>query len=340
MKATLLLPSAIGLLVLACQPTTAESTAGTQASTQSQASADARGATTVAKPSLTYLEDHDVRATREFRVYDALGQATSYREELRADGTGEMALAILEYLPAGTSTWMAPDGSLLASYAEQDRYLIKYRDFHLGHDAGLLSNYQWQERNGTVTVAGETCRRIRGTSRHGFGEVEFTYRESDDLLLGWVSFNAAGNPTTELVTTSLDWTPDHTGVAWSTPAVGETPYAGSIDNPLLGFTPQEPDYLPPGYFLVEERLLLAGGIMSGLGNLHVAMYSDGVHRLFIAQQRLISSPELGLLDKAVAVRLATIGGIGVAEGDYRGRRLYVVSHLSKDEIQTVFGGLF
>ncbi|MCP4093383.1 MAG: hypothetical protein GY747_08035 [Planctomycetes bacterium] len=331
--------SALTVVLMGCGPA-AETQGETLAATVGTQSVGLAAHQKISIPEFDYVEDQDLQATRELSIFDNLGRAERFKEDLHSDGSGEIALSILEYAGLGLPTWSQPDSQLESSYFNRQRYLVKYRDLHLGSEISLQRNFRWSEQPGVVQVAGLDCKRIFAESVHGLGNFEFLVTVDTDLLLGWTSFDVQGDPVMRMKTLDVDFTPDHNGVAWAVPAVAEHPYAGPVDEPLLGFAPQSPQYVPPGFYGLEERLLLANGIMANLGNIHAALYSDGIHMLFVAQQKTLSTPALNVLSGAVLVKHADIGGIRVAEGDLPGRRVYVVSQLPSEELQTIFGSLF
>jgi hypothetical protein len=330
---------ALSVALLGCGPT-AETQGETLAATVGTQSVGLATHQTIEIPEFEFVEDLDLQATRELSIFDNLGRAERFKEDLHSDGSGEIALNIQQYAGFGLPAWSQPTSQLEASYFNRQRYLVKYRDLHLGSNISLQQNFRWTEQPGVVQVAGLDCKRINALSVHGLGDFEFLVTVDTGLLLGWTSFDVLGAPVMRMKTLDVDFTPDHNGVAWAVPAVAEHPYAGPVDDPLLGFAPQSPQYVPPGFYRLEERLLLANGIMANLGNIHAALYSDGIHMLFVAQQQTMTSPSLNVLSGAVLVKHADIGGIRVAEGDLPGRRVYVVSQLPTEELQTIFGSLF
>lgn len=332
--------SALSVALLGCGPAAEQTTTGENlAATVGTQNVGLAAHQAIQTPEFEYAEDINLQLTRELSIFDSLGRAERFKEDLHSDGSGELALGIIEYAGFGLPTWIQPTSQLESSYFNRQRYLVKYRDVHLGSQLSLQRNFRWTEQPGVVQVAGVDCKRITARSVHNLGDFEFLASVDTNLLLGWTSFDVLGAPVMEMKTLSLDFTPDHSGVAWAVPAVAEHPYAGPVDEPLLGFSPQAPEYVPPGFYRLEERLLLTSGIMANLGNIHAALYSDGIHVLFVAQQRTLSSPALSVLSGAVLVKHAEVGGIRAAEGDVPGRRIYVVSQLPTEELQNVFGSL-
>ena len=335
--------SLVAVVLVGCGPDmdTHVETSSTQAATAAGQSVTAATRSAIDIPQFQYPEQFNLQSTRELRLFNASGLAERFEESFHSDGAGQISLMVNSHAATGMSSWSPPSTELVASYFSRQSYLVKYRDLHLGSRLSLQRNFRWTEQPGVVQVAGIDCRRINAHSVEGLGDFDFLVAaDSTDLLLGWTTYDVQGNPVMQMETTSVDFTPDHSGIAWATPLVAEQPYTDLIDEPLLGFTPITPQYLPPGFYMLEKRLLLANGILTGLGNIHAALYSDGIHLLFVAQQQLVSNPTLTFLSGASLVKFASIGGIGVAEGDLPGKRIYVVSQLPTEELQTVFGSMF
>lgn len=342
MRPTLVL--ALSLLALAFGSCEADSQAmsqsGSQAATVTGQTASEATGVAINIPAFTYQESLNLQATRVVSIFNSGGFAQRFEENLHSDGTGEVALGVENYADFGSAAWSVPSAQLLASYFDRQSYILKYRDLHLGSSVSLHRNFRWTEQPGLVQVAGIDCKSIHAHSVEGLGDFDFLVSVDTDLLLGWTTFDIQGNPQIQLETTSVDFTPDHTGILWASPAVAEQSYSGAIDDPLLGFSPSTPQYLPPGFYVMEKRLLLANGVLAGLGNIQATLYTDGIHMLFIAQQKVLSSPTLNFISGATLVKFAKIGGIGVAEGDGPGKRIYVVSQLPTEELQTIFGSMF
>ena len=329
----------VALTFVACGPANDSSTTNVPATSSGQNVANASGSS-IEIPEFQYPEELNVQLTRELRIFDSYGRTERFAENFSSDGAGQIALTATNYAGFGVSTWSAPSTQLLASYYDRQSYLVKYRDLHLGSSVSLHRNFRWTEQPGIVHVAGIDCRRINAKSVEGLGDFEFVATVDTGLLLGWTSFDPQGNPLMQLETTAINLAPNHSSVLWAVPAVAEHPYVDRIDEPKLGFPPGSPQYLPPGFYLLEKRLLLANGVMAGFGNIHAAMYTDGIHLLFVAQQRIVAAPAMNYLAGASLVKEASTGGIRVAEGDLPGRRIYVVSQLPTEELETVFGSMF
>jgi hypothetical protein len=342
MRPNLVLALSLFTLALgACEAgSQATSQSGTQQATVGGQNVSAAAGVAIDIPAFLYQESMDLQASRVVSIFDSTGFAQRFEENLHSDGTGQIALSVENYADFGSAAWSVPSAQLLASYYDRQTYLLKYRDLHLGSSVSLHRNFRWTERPGLVQVAGIDCKSLHAHSVEGLGDFDFLVTADTNLLLGWTTFDVQGNPQMKLETTSVDFTPDHNGILWAVPAVAEAPYAGEIDDPKLGFTPSEPQYLPPGFYALQKRLLFANGVLAGLGNIQATLYTDGIHMLFIAQQKVLNPPAMTFISGASLVKFAKIGGIGVAEGDGPDKRVYVVSQLPTEELQTIFGSMF
>ena len=331
--------SLLSVAFVGCGPASTDRAENLAATVGTQ-SAQSAGYQPVEVPAFEYAESLNLHTTRQLSIFDNLGRAERFHEDMHSDGAGQVALGVLDYASFGVSTWSTPTSQLESSYFNRQAYLLKYRDLHLGSEFSLHRNFRWTEAPGVVQMAGEDCKVYHARSVHGLGDFDLVVTVATNLLLGWTSLDALGQPVMQLETLTMDESPTHNGVAWASAAVPEQPYTDVVDEPLLGFTPVDAQYLPPGFYLVEKRLLLANGLTSGFGNIHAAVYTDGIHLLLVAQQKYTNSPAMTILSGPSLVKHADVGGIRVAEGDIPGKRLYVVSQLPTEELQTIFGSMY
>ena len=118
-----------------------------------------QGATPVAAsalPSFRYPEDLRLSEIREVRFSDD-PDVEAVREGLQSDGDGRFRLDITEIQPKGGSAWVAAPSLSVLTYEQRGRYLVRYRDPHLGHPTGFSSNYDWYldlRRFGSVPHSG------------------------------------------------------------------------------------------------------------------------------------------------------------------------------------------
>ncbi len=338
-------PVVLGLLFLACgpaQPTA--SSAGTSLALSSGSGSVSSQAQTSGQqifvPEFVYPEDQLLSAHRDLQVRNSSGVLERMQEVLLADGQGHSRLDVIQYSPGLMQPYQSPSSQLVLNYENRMRFLIRYRDAHLGARAALLQNYRWTEDPVHVQVAGVDCVRYTAQSKHDMGDVEFLADAQTGLLLGWTFFANNGQILLKLETTQLNFAPNLTGVVWSSPLVGDQPYVDPADRALLGYTPRFPQYLPPGFYRQESWLRFSAGFYPGMSDMLVEIYSDGLHLVFVAQHEQTQMGQgLQFANKVVDVRQTDLGGIRLAEGDLGNRRLYVSSMLSMVEIQTIFGSL-
>lgn len=275
---------------------------------------------------------------REYQVRDTTGSWERHRERLLSDGQGAYRLDILEHQPAGQSQFAAPSDELLGRYERRQRYFVRYRDAHL-RDAGLAqANYAWTEQRHAAPIAGRACRVYRAQSQHGFGAIELTVDAADGTLFGWALFDAENNEMQRLTTASIQLDPDLSGVVWSQPATVERDYLDSDDDrALLGFTPLRLVYVPEGF--VHERALILVPNDASIRPLYLDVFHDGLQVVLVAQQSTGAGP--GTIPPAPLhfVRNASIGGVGVVEGEVAGVNTYVAGALPLDELNMMIGSL-
>jgi hypothetical protein len=342
-----LAPAGLLLLFSACGATDdAVKTGSAQRATYNggsgSAPTDARGFLTEA-PELYYPEHSNlfIERTVEIPSTSIVGAYHLFREALHADGQGNFSLEVTEVKLDSDIAFSAPSPDLLITYQEQQRYMVEYRDIHLGLQHGLSQNFRWIEDPVVQQVAGIDCIHYTAESIHDLGNAEFWADANSGLILGYTMLDSSGDVTLKLTTTFIDTvTPNHANIAWSTSLVDEEIYDSSSNSITLDFTVSEPSYLPPGFYQKSARVLDSFGMIQGMGNLYVALYTDGIHQLFVAQH---SENNTGAVQISGAVNLARFsetGGICMVEGNPPFKKVYVVGQMPRAEIHTVFSSLF
>ena len=295
-------------------------------------------------PQFTYPEDSNIYLQREVEVpsNSAAGDFHVFHEVLRADGQGRFNLKIIETMMAGDTVFGPPSVDVEITYQDQQRYMVQYRDVHLGR--GLSRNFNWTEDPVLQQIAGVDCVHYTVESVHGLGDAEFWTDANNEMLLAYTLFDNAGEVTLKLTTTVIDAAPIHTGVGWSSSLVTEEVYSPGNNTIILDFEVSQPAYLPPGFYKKSVRVLNSFGLFSGMGNLHVALFSDGIHQLFIAQHSDTSGVNNGGASQSpnsiTLAKFSETGGIQMVEGNPPLKKVYVVGPMPRDEIQIVFGSLF
>lgn len=341
----LLLAPLSGLLLLACGPAgnTGSEASNNLALTSGSSGGNLRtsvGFAPVEVPEFLYPEDQLISLETEVHLRNDLGNLVRVQEVLLADGLGNSRLDVLGKSQDLVQPFGPPSSQLLLDYQTRMRFLIEWRNPHLRAFAGTASNFVWTEDPILVQVAGIDCKRITAASKHEMGDVEFLVDAQTDLVLGWTLFQANGEIGIQSTATAVDYSPSLTGVVWSAPVVPDQEYVDGQDQPLLGFAPQDPQYLPPGFYLEESWLRFSAGLFPGMSDMLVRIYSDGIHLVFVAQhkQQLFGN-QMKIVDKLVEVQQLDLGGVRVAEGSIGEKKFYVASMLSLEEIQTIFGSL-
>ena len=295
-------------------------------------------------PQFTYPEDSNIYLEREVEVpsNSMAGDFDVFHEVLLADGQGLFNLEIIETMMASDTAFGAPSVDVEITYQDHQRYMVQYRDIHLGR--GLSQNFNWTEDTVLQQIAGVDCVHYTVESVHGLGGAEFWTDANNEMLLAYILFNNAGEATLKLTTTVIDTAPIHAGVNWSSSLVNEEDFSPGNNTIILDFEVSVPAYLPPGFYKKSVRVLNSFGMFSGMGNLHVALFSDGIHQLFIAQHSDTSGVNNGGSSQAptsiTLARFSETGGVHMFEGNPPLKRVYVVGSMPRDEIQTVFSSLF
>jgi hypothetical protein len=341
----LLLTPLSGLLLLACGPAgnVGSETEGSLALTSGSSGSNARvgtDPTQVEVPEFLYPEDQLISLESEVHLRNGVGDLVRVKEVLLADGQGNSRLDIVGKSQDLVQPFGPPSSQLLLDYQARMRFLIGYRNPHLRAFNGVASNFTWTEDPVLIQVAGIDCKRFTATSEHEMGDVEFLVDSQSGLVLAWTLFQANGEIGIQSTATAVNYSPSLTGVVWSAPVVMDQQYVDAQDQPLLGFAPQDPRYLPPGFYLEESWLRFSAGLFPGMSDMLVRIYSDGIHLVFVAQhdQQLYGN-QMQIADKLTEVNQLDLGGVRVAEGNVAKRKYYVASMLSLEEIQTIFGSL-
>ncbi len=327
----------IGLLLLtACLPSDATTTGTTSLAQHSSGAHTNLNPAAIPFPALAYPEDRLVKQTRLWQVRNDTNTFDLFRESLIADGVGQFALNLEELDLGSTGVFAMPSTLWQATYQHRQRYLVRYRDFHLGSESQVRSGFQVQSLPIPRIVSGRTGRVWRVTSRYGYGEVEFVVDQQDDFLLGWSRFDSAGNLIASMTTESLESNPNLTNVVWSQIAAPEQPYTGPADNSILGFAPVEQVYLPAGFVEQDQRMVMTEQVFgTSVPNIHLAVFYDGVRHLMVAQQ----SPGSQYPDpqtQALAIK-SEIGGIRLLDGPVPGAHLFVIGSLPWQELLAIYG---
>ena len=337
----------ISLLFAACEEVHKVNASGvtTQSATAGGNIPDTAAGFLSEPPQFTYPEYSNIYLEREVEVpsNSTAGDFNVFHEGLRADGQGSFNLEIIGAKMAGGTVFGAPSADVAITYQDQQRYMVKYRDIHLGRALSL--NFNWTEDPVLQQIAGVDCVHYIFESVHGLGDAEFWIDASNDMLLAYTMFDNAGEVTLKLTTTVINNAPVHAGVEWSSPLVDEQDFETDGSNTImLDFEVSEPLYLPPGFYKKSVRVLNSFGMFQGMGNLHVALFSDGIHQLFIAQHSETSGVNNGGVSQSpnsiTLAKFSETGGIRMVEGNPPLKKVYVVGSMSRDEIHTVFSSLF
>jgi len=298
------------------------------------------GAVDLALAAIVAPHEALLTAERWVQLPNASGGIDSFFERLDADGQGGMRLQLKAGVgPGGRSFQPTPEQIVI--HESRQRFLLRYRDFRIRDLALLKANYDCEEVPGVHTAAGRDARNFRLVSKFGFGRAELEVDRATNVLLGWSWFNAAGTRIERLETMSVDFAPDHTGVQWSSASVNEEVYEPSLHEARLGFSPLRFGYAPQGFTLVREGFFDAPAAGLGFPALYLAVLSDGMNVVLVAQQQGERKPGTPPIKPRMGYTLSHsfLGGVRVLEGEPYGRRAFVVGSMSKNEMIAILSSL-
>ena len=336
--------TAFGILLMVvpgCLPTEpTPSSMDIQGGSQSMGSHDESGATGKALPTVLTPETmgQDLLQSRTYRVVDQSGGFDVFYEEMAVHSSGDFLLSLTATDFGDTGTSSFPDLLWLETYDSRGRYFVHYRDPHISDDVLVRANYDWLTLPTQKNLAGVDCDVHQLESRRGFGSFELVVDPQTKLLMGWTKFGPSGQVLAEMVTQSIDWAPDLSGVVWSQPLASEREYNPSSDPPLLGFTPLAAHYLPAGFYLMEKRYVEAQAVFGTMvPDVYFEVMGDGLRILLVAQQPLgdrTSGTQTMLFAKRVE-----LGGVNLFEAEAYQRAIYVIGSLPMQELRAVLGGM-
>ncbi len=344
---TLLLGGLCGLLAFlpACRPGGGSRTSAGSASATQAARGGNQSVLLHELPFVRYPEEFRADENRLVELRSGGGPLQGYQERFLSDGQGNFRLDLKGFRPGQGQSMVSPTSLQTDTWERRQRFLVHYRDLHLGPQRAAMRNYDFFHVPGAFPVAGRAGEKFEARSRRGLGRVEFVVDQQTRMLLQWAFYSPSGELLGRLTVQTIQKNPDLTGVLWSARAVDEAPYRGSIDNPLLGFSPLKVRYVPDGFALKRRRVLLSSPITD---NLLLDVFSDGLRTLFVAQQKgdpalLSETYRLGLDGgkpaRSLFARESLVGAVRVFEGDVFGLNVFVVGPVSRDELMTVFGSL-
>ncbi len=288
-------------------------------------------------PSILSPEERLIRQTRIYWVKDGAGQQLAFQETLTADGLGSFALSLDAVQEAGQTSLQPPSAIWLSTYDWRQRYLVHYRDVHVGDEVLIRNAYHWTDLGDIGTVeGGRPCHSYLAESRYGYGSIRLEVDQVEGVLLGWTISDGSGVEISRLEATVVDYAPVVSGMVWSTPPVPERPYLGAVDDPLLGFSPYAAHYFPGGFEAAGERLILAEGVYgSSVPNLYAEILNDGLRNVLLAEQTDPSSVGKGLGAVSFAKQV-DLGGVRVVDGHRVGLAVFVVGTLPMDELLATY----
>ncbi|MFP6640782.1 MAG: hypothetical protein VCC04_11110 [Myxococcota bacterium] len=290
-------------------------------------------------PVILAPESFAIHQEREFSILGLDGEFEHFSEVLLADGLGEFRLDIVGWAEGATTNRWTPSQETVALYERRQRYLVRYRDLHLGESSDLSANYGYLRFPDTVSMSGRTCDHYRFRSKYGFGDTTLTVDQETRVVLGWTLSNPEGITVMQMETTLVDFAPNLSGVSWSVPVVGQNDFQSPGDDLTLGFTPLSIYYVPPGFEEIHQKMLLTKAIFQDISNIHLTAFTDGLRVLFVAQQRRPGNSQVDPSAHRHFARESAIGGIRVIDGEIRNQPVFVLGVLPSEELVAIFGSI-
>lgn len=326
------------LLVPACRPDAysyESNTSGEEWEEEQNQSNSASGPLGQALPNApTVVAPHmvlgEIRSEVEIYVDGLLEQAL--RETLVADGTGNFALS-LESTSQGGGVWTVATQAQVFLHEQRQHFLTLYRG-PVQRDASLaFRNYEWRPVRGSFSVAGRPVVRYHLSSRYGIGDIELDLDPQSDLLLAWTYYDPTGQPVLRQTSLSFDENPDLSNVQWASSNVPTSDYDGQGANGSLGFDPLELIGSGPGFEGSSEKVLQAGSVIAGMGNLHVNFLHDGLRSVAIVQEETDKYETVGPHQvKALSMREAADTGVSVLEGKLESKWVHAVGPIPRQDL--------
>jgi hypothetical protein len=245
-----------------------------------------------------------------------------YREDVRADGTGNFAIDPVEVL-----SWV-PDPTMLEDLLKlREGFLYRYRDFQFRDLALFFENYLVVDMGLSIQVAGRDCTVLQIQRNEPNARVFFVFLDSlTGLALRFEERDSMGTTITFMEFESYDDDPDLEGTSWYSSSNQESALDITADlGPQAGFDVFEPKVLPDGYKLWRASTLIDPAGKSWIKQ----TFTDGVEPLFFFHEGGESGPGMvenrpdfksdHVLDplKADEVWVYQMGAVNVLQGAVR-----------------------
>jgi hypothetical protein len=216
--------------------------------------------------------------TRRYEAYweiDGFSHMLIYREEIKADGTGQFSIDPLEVLQPNMSPSEEQVFMLLQDLRQG--FMFKHRDFAIRDVKRFLNTWQVIDLGTTTQVLGRTCaqwevRRIKGADRVYALDVDV----QNGIILRSEERDLSGAVLSMLEYDSLNLTPDFTLETFHEELGTQVQFGNGSPLPTqLKFVPAKPKLLPDGYRLQDSVAIF------GTGDPWVRYtYGDGAEEIF------------------------------------------------------------
>ncbi len=212
---------------------------------------------------------------RVWQTYPRAGanETLEYTENVCSDGQGHFSVSP-EHVQQPHLSAQAEAIFLLMQKAREG-FIYRLRDFRIQELNAFLQAYRIEDLNQQVSVAGETCERLRvlpGARGQSYWELDVDV--ANGLILGTREF-LRGTLVSSVETLEYQADPNLSRVVLhqGLPAVPFTPTTASQ---VLGFALLQPTFLPQGFTLVKSEK-----ISDGSDNWARCTYSNGGEMLFL-----------------------------------------------------------
>jgi hypothetical protein len=221
-------------------------------------------------------------------------------------------------------------------------FVFEYRDFNIRSVPLLLLNYQLQADPVHVTVAGRDCLELRVLRL--VGEADTFVVDIDKqtgLVLASHHYGPNGTLLARVVFQTIEYDPDLSGVALSSPVDHELLDLAHAPETKLGFVPFQPKQIPPG-FQFSRALALNESAEKKWACLE---YVDGVECLFFLHGGAVKpipgpSPagtgtgtgQWATLVDSDSMLVYHLGPWTVAQGLWQGQRVIALGRLPQEPL--------
>lgn len=265
------------------------------------------------------------RVLQNIQKPGATTQVLEYTERVWADGQGgfrvEPEQLIQPTLPA------AQRNLFLLLQSAREGFMYRVRDFRVLDTRLLLHAYSIQVVASHVSVAGQSCERLKVTPLQGPGYTELDVVPQSGLILGCRQYDANAVEIGRLETLEFSANPDLTQVAMHQELpVQDLDLSNTV--PQLGFELRAPTYVPAGFERSKsERVDLNNETWARLS------YTDGAEQVFFLHRRLSGGLSIGTPLEKHNLRIFRVGPWTILDATVNHHRFIAAGRNTKDQLQ-------